>query len=80
MKFLNKIIVGHISCPAVMEAINFTVPRTIYRSSVTFYYDMPNTFHHDNNPLLRCLKLYTGLPNDFDVGIYTKSYLILLLF
>jgi hypothetical protein len=62
--FLQKIIKGDIESTILIENIKFVIPRINARSPSTFYYDIPNSLHHFNSPLIYCLRLYNCLFQD----------------
>jgi hypothetical protein len=69
--FLQKLLIGIVDCPSLLNQIKIAVPRIGSRSPATFYYDIPSTFHHFNSLLLTCLKLYNSLyRNDPDLDIF----------
>jgi hypothetical protein len=71
LSFLQKLLIGIVDCPSLLNQIKIALPRIGSRSPATFYYDIPSTFHHFNSPLLTCLKLYNSLyRNDPDLDIF----------
>ena len=72
--FLQKLVRGDIFCPALLNNINFCVPRLLCRNPSTFYYQIPNSYHHFNSPLITCFRLYNNCTLDDSIDIFHANF------
>ena len=67
LAFIQKIVNGSIKSEYLLNQIKIVVPRAVSRSPLTFFYNIPNTFHHYNSPMLNSFKLWNCIQNKIDI-------------
>ena len=73
--FLQKIVTGQIYSQTLLNEIKFNVPRLGSRIQISFSYNIPNTLHHFNSPLIACIRLYNYIiSRDQNIDIFFNNF------
>ena len=72
--FLHGITSGSVDCPELLSFIRFNVPSRILRHFETFNIEMHSTNYASNEPIVRAMKNFNSVCNNFDLSIPATNF------